>query len=231
MTRSIFSPIAQHEPKSHVTEAYRTLKTNIQYAAVDRPVRSLLITSAGPGEGKSLTAANLAVVMAQGGKKTLLVDCDLRKPMQHRLFGQRNVKGLTTLLVHGGDLVSVTNNLMVPQLSLVTSGPIPPNPAELLGSQAMQPLLEELKSGYDSVIIDAPPLIAVTDAAILAPLVDGVLLVIDAGRNRVDMVQEAKAILQNASARIIGCVLNGVRRKAKDYHYYYYYEEKSGFDD
>ncbi|MEW6662546.1 MAG: CpsD/CapB family tyrosine-protein kinase [Bacillota bacterium] len=231
MTRSIIKPIALNEPKSPVTEAYRTLRTNIQYAAVDRPVQSLLITSAGPGEGKSLTAANLAVVMAQGGKKTLLVDCDLRKPMQHRLFDQRNVRGLTSLLVHGGDPASVTNKTMVPQLGLITSGLIPPNPAELLGSQAMRPLLQELKSRHESVILDGPPLIAVTDAALLAPWVDGVLLVIEAGKARIDMVQEAKSILQNAGARIIGCVLNGVRRKAKDYHYYYYYGEKSGTDD
>ncbi|MBS3948526.1 MAG: CpsD/CapB family tyrosine-protein kinase [Dethiobacter sp.] len=220
-----------NEPKSPVTEAYRTLRTNIQYAAVDRPVQSLLITSAGPGEGKSLTAANLAVVMAQGGKKTLLLDCDLRKPMQHRLFEQRNARGLTSILVQGGDPASVTNNTLVPQLSLISSGPIPPNPAELLGSQVMPPLLQELKSRHECVILDGPPLITVTDAALLAPLVDGVLLVIDVGHARIDMVQEAKSILQNAGARLIGCVLNGIRRKAKDYHYYYYYGEKSGTDD
>jgi capsular exopolysaccharide synthesis family protein len=229
--RSILKPIALNEPKSPATEAYRTLRTNIQYAAVDRPLQSLLITSAGPGEGKSLTAANLAVVMAQGGKKTILVDCDLRKPMQHRIFDQRNVKGLTSLLVQGGDPADVLTKTIAPQMSLITSGPIPPNPAELLGSQAMRPLIEELKQRYEFVIFDGPPLIAVTDAALLAPLMDGVLLVIEAGQARIDMVQEAKSIIQNAGARLIGCVLNGVRRKVKDYHYYYYYQEKSGTDD
>lgn len=231
MTRTYLKPIAYHEPKSYATEAYRTLRTNIQYAAVDRPVQSLLITSAGPGEGKSLTAANLAVVMAQSGKNTLLVDCDLRKPMLHRLYDQRNERGLTSLLVHGGNPASVTNNTMVPQLNLITSGQIPPNPSELLGSQAMQPLLQELKNRYDSVILDGPPLITVTDAALLAPLVDGVLLVIEAGQTRIDMAQEAKSILQNAGARVIGCVLNGVRRKASDYRYYNYYGEKRGTND
>jgi len=231
VTRTSIYPIAQSEPKSPITEAYRTLRTNIQYAAVDGPVQSLLITSAGPGEGKSLTAANLAIVMAQSGKKTLLVDCDLRKPTQHRLFDQRNVRGLTSLLVNGGDPANFKNKTSIPQLSLITSGPIPPNPAELLGSQAMQSLLEELMSGYESVVFDGPPLIAVTDSALLAPLVGGVLLVIEAGKTRIDMIQEAKSILENAGSRIIGCVLNGVRRKNKDAHYYYYYGEKSGADD
>ncbi|MBS3975466.1 MAG: CpsD/CapB family tyrosine-protein kinase [Syntrophomonadaceae bacterium] len=231
MTRSILKPIAYHEPKSPATEAYRTLRTNIQYAAVDRPLQSLLITSAGPGEGKSLTAANLAIVMAHGGKKTLLVDCDLRKPMQQRLFGLSNLTGLTSLLVQGGDPAGVTKETMVPQLGLITSGLIPPNPAELLGSQAIRPLIEELKNRHEFVIFDGPPLIAVTDAALLAPWVDGVLLVIEAGKTRIDMVQEARSIIQNAGARLIGCVLNGVRRKTKDYHYYYYYAEKSGTDD
>ncbi|KKM10742.1 capsular biosynthesis protein [Clostridiales bacterium PH28_bin88] len=231
MPRSLQQTIAYHEPKSPATEAYRTLRTNIQYASVDHPVNSLLITSAGPGEGKSLTAANLAVVMAQSGKETLLVDCDLRKPMQHRLFGLRNNRGLTSLLVQGGDPGTVTQQTEVAHLNIITSGLIPPNPAELLGSQAMKPLVQELKSRYATVIIDGPPLIAVTDAALLAPRVDGVLLVIRAGEARIDMVQEAKSIIENAGARVIGCVLNGVRRKSKDYHYYYYYAEKSGTDD
>lgn len=229
MTRSVFGPVACHEPKAPATEAYRTLRTNIQYAAVDSPIRSLLITSPGPAEGKSLTAANLAVVMAQGGKKTLLVDCDLRRPMQHRLFDVRNGSGLTSLLVHGGDPDSLTNKTIVPRLGLITSGLLPPNPAELLGSQAMKPLLQELKDRYEIVIFDGPPLIAVTDSALLAPLVDGVLLVVQAGETRTDMAQEAKSILQNTGGRIIGCVLNGVRRKNGEYHYYYY--ALSGTDD
>jgi capsular exopolysaccharide synthesis family protein len=222
--------IASHEPKSPVTEAYRTLRTNLQYAAIDSPVRSLLVTSAGAGEGKSLTVANLAVVMAQGGKKTLLVDCDLRRPMHHRLFGQRNNGGLTSLLVNGGDPDSVTTETIVPKLKLIPCGPIPPNPAELLDSQSMKLLVQELRSRYESIIFDSPPLLAVTDSALLAPLVDGVLLVIQAGGTRTDMIQEAKSIIQNTGARIIGCVLNGVRRKAGDYHYYYY-AENSGTDD
>lgn len=231
MTRSILKPIACRQPKSPVSEAYRTLRTNIHYAAVDCPIKTLLITSAGPGEGKSYTAANLAIVMAQGGKKTLLVDCDLRKPVQHRLFEMRNAGGVTSLLAHGGDCASQIKKTMVPQLGLITSGPIPPNPAELLGSQTMQLTIEELKNKHEVVIFDGPPLIAVTDAALLAPLVDGILLVIEAGQTRIDMLKQAKAIIQNSGARLIGCVLNGVRRKAQDYYYYYYYSEKSGTDD
>lgn len=231
MPRTIQQTIAYLEPRSPVTEAYRTLRTNITYASVDHPISSILVTSAGPGEGKSLTAANLAVVMAQAGKETLLVDSDLRKPMLHRLFGLRNDRGLTSLLVQGCDPDKVVQPTQVAYLSLIASGLIPPNPAELLGSQAMKPLMQKLKSRYEVVLLDGPPLIAVTDSALLAPLVDGVLLVIRAGEARMEMVREAKSIIESANARIVGCVLNGVRHKTRDYQYYYYYAEKSGTDD
>lgn len=221
--RSLF---AQVNPKSPIAEAFRTLRTNISFSALDRPYRTIMTTSAGPEDGKSTVTANLGVVMAQAGSRVLLVDCDLRKPVQNKHFGTDNHRGLTNLLVQDLEISDVVRATEVEGLWLLTSGPIPPNPSELLGSHKMKSFLEKAAGMYDTVLIDAPPVIAVTDAAVLAPLVDGVVLVVKSGATRIDMIKDAKAQLEKASARIIGVVLNEVKMQGEDYRYYYYYKGK-----
>lgn len=213
-------------PRSPIAEAYRLLRTNFQFAAVDRPLRRIVITSPGPGDGKSTTAANLAVVFAQGGKRVILVDADLRRPQQHRIFQRTASYGLSTALVDAATPVtSFLQPTEVPGLRLLTSGPIPPNPAELLGSQRMAQLMQVLNQEADMVIVDSPPVLSVADAAILANAADGVVLVADAGRTRREMARRAKESLERAGANLLGMVLNRMTRQTSGYYYYYYYDQ------
>jgi non-specific protein-tyrosine kinase len=217
--------IARLHSKAPEAEAYRTLRTNIQFCSVDKPVRTLLVTSAMPTEGKSTTAANLAVVMAQTGQRVVLVDTDLRRPVMHKVFGVPNNTGLTTALL-AGEKVSLDGQLQpteVENLSLLTSGPIPPNPSELLGSQRMAHLVEQLSDEADLVIFDSPPVLAVTDAAVLGRQVDGVLLVVDAGETREPALAQATAELQKTGATVLGAALNKLDTRRGGYYYYYYY--------
>ncbi|SHJ73254.1 CpsD/CapB family tyrosine-protein kinase [Desulfofundulus thermosubterraneus] len=218
--------IAHKHPKSAAAEAYRVLRTNLGFAALDHPCRSILVTSAGPEDGKSTTAANLAVVLAQAGNKVILVDCDLRKPVLHKIFEVENHRGLTNCLLQNLDPAEVSKNGLVENLTLVTSGPIPPNPAELLGSGRVRALWPALLERFDYLIVDSPPVLAVTDASLLAAQVDGVILVVRAATTRVEIAREARDQLLKASARIIGVVLNQVKMPARDYHYYYYYHRR-----
>ncbi|MER3457471.1 MAG: protein tyrosine kinase [Chloroflexota bacterium] len=213
-------------PRSPIAEAYRLLRTNFQFAAVDRPLRRIVVTSPGPGDGKSTTAANLAVVFAQGGKSVILVDADLRRPQQHRIFQRTASYGLSTALVDAATPVtSFLQPTDVPGLRLLTSGPIPPNPAELLGSQRMAQLLQVLSQEAEMVILDSPPVLSVADATILANAADGVVLVADAGRTRREMARRAKESLERAGANLLGMVLNRMTRQTSGYYYYYYYDQ------
>ena len=214
--------IVHEQPKSPIAEAYRTLRTNIQYAKVDGELKVLLFTSAGPGEGKSAVAANTAVALAQAGHKVILVDCDLRKPLQHHVF-QLNKKGLTNCLVGESPAIELLQETEVPNLRVLTSGPIPPNPAELLGSSRMELALNSLKEIADYIVLDCPPVIAVTDASVLSRKVDGVILVLDANQVRPEMAQKAKELLENAQATILGAILNRAEIEAEHSYYYYYY--------
>ncbi len=182
-----------------------------------------MITSSAQGEGKSTTLANLAIATAQGGKKVLIADCDLRRPIQHKLFWIPNEEGLTTCFAENARPKSLIKPTQVPGLDILPSGPIPPNPSELLGSRKMQALLESLVDEYDMVMLDSPPLVPVTDAAILSTQVDGVLLVINAGSVEKNLAKLAKESLNNVQARIIGTVLNKVTSGDKGYYYRYYY--------
>ena len=219
-------PIALTEPRSPMTEAFRTLRTNISYAAVDREIKSILITSAHMGEGKSTTSANLAVVMAQTGQETLLVDCDLRKPMLHKIFELANHKGLTNLLTETLPLEELLHPTQQDKLQVLTSGPIPPNPAEMLASRRMANLLEELRSRYERIIIDTTPIEAVTDAIVLSSQVDGVLLVVNSGRTPVQLARDARDKLARANAHLLGIILNRIKRDSNGYYHYYYYSYK-----
>ncbi len=209
-------------PRSGVAEAYRTLRTNVEFSAIDTPIRTLLVTSAVSGEGKTVTAANLAVVFAQAGRRVLLVDADLRKPGVHIIFDLPNAHGLTTLLRSADiGLDSVVQPTEQENLRVLTTGPLPPNPAELAGSQRMRTVVDLLKSTEDLVIFDSPPLQAVADAAILASFLDASLFVIDAQRSRRRVIRPAREALSKAGANVLGAVLNRVPTRASDRSPYY----------
>lgn len=218
-----FSLITHEQTKSPISEAYRTLRTNVQFTSVDSKTKKILITSSGPREGKSTTVANLAVSMAQAGKSVLIVDADLRNPTMHKLFELSNLEGLSVSLVQDKDYKNYIQETRVPGVRVLTGGPIPPNPAELVGSMRMKGLIEEVSSQYDVVLIDTPPVIAVTDAAILAQEVDGVILVLASGEVNKEYAQRAKDQLDKVGAKILGAVLNKADMKSSEYYYYYYY--------
>jgi capsular exopolysaccharide synthesis family protein len=197
------------DPRSPAAEAYRTLRTNLYFSSLDRALETLLVTSAAPGEGKSTILSNLAVTMAQGEKRTILVDADLRRPSLHDLFNVGNSQGLTTMVVDDSALAEpplVATG--VENLLLLPSGPQPPNPAEILGSRRMEEIIATLKARADIVLFDAPPAVAVTDAAVLGTKVDGVLLVFSAGKTRREHAERAKEVLERVQVRLIGAVLN-----------------------
>lgn len=212
-------------PRSAAAEAYRTIRTNIEFASIDAPNRILLVTSALTGEGKTVTAANLAVAFAQAGRPVLLVDADLRKPGIHRIFDLSNERGLTTLLRREVSVDTVAHPTEQANLRVVTTGPLPPNPAELLASQRMRVILDRLTAGGDLIIIDGPPLQAVTDSAILSSFANGTLLVVGAGRSRRDAVRMGREALAKAGANVLGVVLNGVKAPAQGDYYGYYDSE------
>ena len=209
------------DPRSPVSEAYRTLRTNLDFSSLDKPIKTMLITSAGPEEGKSTVLANLAVTTAQAGRKVILVDCDLRRPTLHNIFNLKNDVGLTTMVVNDAAMESPPlQDTGVEGLQLVSSGPLPPNPSELLGSRRMEEIIAALLEQADVVLFDAPPVVAVTDAAVLAAKVDGVLLVINAGGTKRDYVRAAKARLEKVKANLLGAVLNNVRFDVSLHRYY-----------
>ncbi|TXK85626.1 CpsD/CapB family tyrosine-protein kinase [Paenibacillus sp. N3.4] len=219
-------PIITHQnPKSPISEAYRTLRTNIQFSSIDEELRVIMVTSAGPGEGKSTTLTNLAVAYAQADKKVLVIDADLRKPTMHHTFIVSNRWGLTNLLTNQLTIREVLQETFIPNLTIISSGPIPPNPSEILASKKMISTLDELKEQFDIILIDTPPAIAVTDSQIIATRVDGVILVVDSDKVKRDAALKAKQNLENVRARILGVVLNNVDRKNKEAYYYYYYGE------
>jgi capsular exopolysaccharide synthesis family protein len=216
--------IANLDPKSPISEQYRTIRTNVQFSSIDKELKTLMVTSSGPAEGKSTTAANLAVVFAQLGKKVLLVDADLRKPTVHRSFGVNNLFGFTTVLTKQATLASAVLDTEEKDLYILTSGPVPPNPAELLSSKSMEQFMEEAKEQFDYVIFDTPPLLAVADPQILANKVDGSVYVVYSGKTQIDQAKKAKELLENAQSKLVGVVLN--HKEVKDTDYYYYYGAK-----
>ncbi|MGL5149420.1 MAG: CpsD/CapB family tyrosine-protein kinase [Clostridium sp.] len=214
--------IVQQKPKSMVAEAYRTLRTNIQYSSFDREIRTIVVTSTEPGEGKSTVAGNLGFAMSQGDKKVLIIDCDLRKPSLHKRFRISNMTGLSDILlkkeIMKDGIFEYTENLHI-----ITSGKVPPNPSEMLGSKAMEKLLKELQEVYDYIILDTAPVRVVADAQILSTKVDGTILIVKAGVTKKDEVMESKQLLDKVNAKILGTVLNGVENNKKKYYNYYGY--------
>lgn len=212
--------IVEKQPSSIAAESYRTLRTNIQYSSFDESLKTIVITSSEPGEGKTTTAGNLALSLAKDEKRVMLIDCDLRKPSIHRRFKISNGGGISEVIIGKNSLESVTREVFK-NLDVITSGNIPPNPAEMLGSKPMQIILNNLKEKYDYVILDTPPVLPVTDAQVLSAKVDGVILVVKAEKTKSDSIIKAKKLLDKVHAKFIGSILNDIDIKKNSYYYYY----------
>lgn len=207
------------DPRSPISEAYRALRTNLSFYSLDNPIRSLVVTSAAGEEGKSTTIANLAVTLAQSGRRTILVDCDLRRPSLHTIFNLRQEPGLTEMVL-GQQEAAPLQETGVENLWLLPSGTLPPNPADLLGSKRVDRVISALMAEVDMVLFDAPPVVAVTDAAVLGGKVDGVLLVVSAGKTRREHAERAKEILEKAKVRIVGATLTNAPKDSTMGGYY-----------
>ena len=212
--------IVDEKPKSITAEAYRTLRTNIQYSSFDNEIRTIVVTSSEPGEGKSTTAGNIAISFAQASMKTVIIDCDLRKPSLHKKFKISNIGGLSDILIGKEKIDDVVHHFN-DELDIITSGKLPPNPAEMLGSRTMERLLIALKERYDMIILDTAPLQAVTDAQILSTKSDGIILVVRAHSTKRESVLQAKGLIEKVGGKILGTVLNGVENSRGKYYYYY----------
>ncbi len=217
--------VTVQEPLSPISEAFRSLRTNLQFTAVDKPLRSVLVTSPSPEDGKSTVAANLGATIAQAGRRVLMVDADLRRPAMHKEFRIPNRNGFTALFTPGSTgLDGNVRNTEIPNLKVIPSGDIPPNPSELLGSDKMTKILEQTYIQSDFIVVDSPPLLLVTDAAVLAPKVDGVLLVIKPGVSKLQACKQAVKQLKMVGANILGIILNDVNGYRTRYHYGYYHK-------
>lgn len=215
--------IAHNDLKNPATEAYRVIRTSIQFAQAGKELQTIALTSCTLNEGKSTTIANLAVVLTQAGKSVLLIDCDMRNPTVHKNFNLSNKVGLSSCISMGTALSDAVQKTSIEGLYALTGGVIPPNPSELLGSEQMKNVLQRAKEQYDYVLIDTPPVMPVTDALIVGRFVDGMILVIASAEVKVEMARDVKNQLVNAGANILGVVLNKVRSEHHGYGYGYYY--------
>jgi len=220
--------VTHYDPKSPISEAYRALRTNFQFATIQQKAKTLMVTSAVPGEGKTTTAANLAVTMADQGMRVLLIDTDLRRPNVHRVLRMERGPGLADVLRAGVDYKSVMRPTRVENLWIVSSGRVPPNPSELIGSERMKRFVAQVGQDFDIVICDSPSILVVTDPVLLATHVDAILLVVSVENASRETILRGKKLLESASAQIAGVVLNGVKATRRHYYYYYYYYEDGG---
>ncbi|WP_353949188.1 CpsD/CapB family tyrosine-protein kinase [Sporolactobacillus sp. Y61] len=214
--------VTYFQKNSSYAEQYRTLRTNLNFIRGGEQIRSIVVTSAEAGEGKSTTASNLAIVMAQQGKRVLLIDADIRKPTLHFAFQKGNSYGLTTLLTGQQAFEDALQKTDIEQLSLLASGPVPPDPADLLDSEEMAAVIRKATIQFDKVILDSPPTLAVTDSKLIANLCDGLLLVVKSGATDIAKVQKAATEFSDVRAKFLGVVLNDQKLKRRDRDYYYY---------
>jgi polysaccharide biosynthesis transport protein len=215
-------------PRSGLAEGYRMIRSSVSFSSVDAPLHTIMVTSAGPGEGKSMMAANLAIVHAQKGIRVLLVDCDLRRPCQQKLFKLSSAVGFTNLVVGSAAVDEATQGVGIDNLRVISSGPLPPNPAEMLDSARSRQVMEELTHHADLVIFDTPPCAVLSDPVVLSTLVDGVLLVIESGETNRNAAAQAVYHLAAAKANLLGAILNKVDVRREGYHSYYYYQHHYG---
>jgi capsular exopolysaccharide synthesis family protein len=219
--------VTVQNPRNPLSESYRAIRTNVMFAMGDRDLRTIVVTSSIPAEGKTTTACNLAVTLAQAGKRVILVDADFRRPTLHKIFNRHPNIGLGNLLIGDEPERNVLINTDVANLRVVCSGATPPNPSEMLGSAAMDRAIEALKQQADVIILDTPPVRSVTDATILSGLADGVVLVVEQGRTGLAAVLRSRDTLSGVRANLLGIVLNKVSKQStEDYYYYYYYGDK-----
>ncbi|WP_195576624.1 CpsD/CapB family tyrosine-protein kinase [Paenibacillus sp. 1001270B_150601_E10] len=213
--------ITAQNPLSPISEIYRTLRTNIQFSSIDCPLKTIMVTSAAPGEGKTTTLTNLAVAYAQAELRVIIVDADLRKPSIHEMFHLSNRVGVTNVLAHQAPLETSILQSSIPNLDILPAGTLPPNPSELLASKHMEKLIQELSVTYDIVFVDTPPVLLVTDAQLMAAKCDGVLLVVHYGKVKREELKKAKKNLERVNAKLLGTVLNKhAQKKSTPYHYY-----------
>jgi len=219
------SLISHLKPKSPISEAYRVLRTNLRFSAIDKPLKIVTVTSSSPSEGKTTVISNLSVIFAQSGSRVLLIDADMRKPRVNKVFGLENKAGLTNVLALKEDYAGLVYRDVVPGMDVLTSGPIPPNPSELLSSNSMKDFVNRVREDYEVVFIDAPPVGTVTDAAILSTMVDGTILVAASGHVHIAEIKRAKSMLDNVKANVLGVVLNKINKGTHGEYCYAYYEE------
>ena len=215
--------ISYNDPKSVISEQYREIRTNIEYSNVDQNTKTILVTSSDKNEGKTTTVSNLAVSFANLNKKVLIIDCDLRNPSIHKMFRLNNIYGLTDILAKDRAVDKCIQETELKNLYVLTAGAIPPNPAEILSSEKMKNLIEDLKNIYDYIFIDTPPIGLVTDAGVLSSFIDGVVLVVKSESIEKKYLEETKKKLDAVDARILGAILNSYKSEQKDYNYYSYY--------
>lgn len=216
--------IVFNKPKSPVSEAYRSIRTNIQFANIDKNIKSIMVTSSTKSEGKTTTLSNLAITMADMGKKVIIVDCDLRRPRIHKVFGLTNIGGVSDVLLNSAYYTDYIKNTEIKNLDILTAGQIPSNPSEMMSSNSMRKLLDKIKADYDYMFIDAPPVAIVTDATILSTIADGVIMVCSSGSIEIELAKTAKQALENVGANILGVVLNKVNLESRSSYYSYYYQ-------
>ena len=215
--------ISYNDPKSVISEQYRAIRTNIEYSNVDQNTKTILVTSSDKNEGKTTTVSNLAVSFANLNKKVLLIDCDLRNASIHKMFKLNNIYGLTDILAKDRAVDKCIQETELKNLYVLTAGATPPNPAEILSSEKMKNLIEDLKNIYDYIFIDTPPIGLVTDAGALSSFIDGVVLVVKSESIEKKYLEETKKKLDAVDARILGAILNAYKSEQKDYYYYSYY--------
>jgi capsular exopolysaccharide synthesis family protein len=220
--------ITHFAPKSNFSESYRSIRTSLLLSSAEPNLKAIVVSSPTTAEGKTATVANLAVTLAQMEKRVLIIDSDLRKPKQHRIFKVKNINGLTNYLAADVDLKELIKQTQIPNLYLINSGPIPPNPAELLGSEKMAKLIENLKQSFNYILFDTPPILAVSDALVLGPMIDGMILIVWGEKTSREALKRAKEKLDMVKIKNLGAVINNlnIRRSGYYYKYYHYYGEE-----